>query len=459
MLELEGDDNLLLHLDSIVTLTRDHSHRIDLLAAGVLGKLKALLSRLVDDCRADEGFAEWSPLQKSLAAIRNLCASRQDEDAILDPEFVTLLKKLLTRLWPRCVPVTYSISYFLSFLCHLQLQPPGRRRSCPPSPPTLPLVFLLRRDSLPEATRCIQTCLQLLANGAAQNSTAQSVVWEQLFPDTFLALVGRRSDVTLGLACAVVHQCTVASVPRCEHLSSQEGALLIGEVVTRLFQCADDNAQDIEWAAILLASLVAKGVLDTMLTALRALPNSGTDVGSALLCVVADDVVAAQSTLVPGVSLRQLASRLADFQHHVWAGQAFWTGDDASERRQCAAWLRFWCTVTSTGDAYDREAALVVSQAAGALLQRAVEAWPVPKPRPGQQHDTVSEFQAHTKADLVRLLGNTAYQNQAAQDSIRDSGGLAALLNCCQLDERNPIIKEWYAPTCPSFSMLCLRQH
>lgn len=319
--------------------------------------------------------------------------------------------------------------------------------SFPSSPLFLPRASLLGRDTLPEATRCIHTCLQLLANGANQNSTAQSVVWEQLFPDTFLALVGRSSDVTLGLACAVVHQCTVASVPRCEQVSSQDGALLIGEVAARLFQCADDNTQDVEWAAILLASLVAKGFLGAMLTALMALPNRGRDVGSALLYVVADDVVAAQSTSVPAASLRDLASRWADFQHDVCAGEAFWTGEDAAQRRLCAAWLRFWCTVTSTGDASDSEAALTVSQASGALLQRAVTDWPVCKPRHGKQHDIVSEFQAHTKADLVRLLANTVYRNTSAQDSIRHSGGLAALLNCCQLDERNPIIKEWYVPS------------
>ncbi len=47
------------------------------------------------------------------------------------------------------------------------------------------------------------------------------------------------------------------------------------------------------------------------------------------------------------------------------------------------------------------------------------------------------------KCNLVRLLGNLCYQNQAAQNRIRELEAIAPLLECCNLDARNPFIQQW----------------
>ncbi|KNC81635.1 hypothetical protein SARC_06058, partial [Sphaeroforma arctica JP610] len=49
----------------------------------------------------------------------------------------------------------------------------------------------------------------------------------------------------------------------------------------------------------------------------------------------------------------------------------------------------------------------------------------------------------HTYGNLIRLLGNVASRNSHAQDQLRESEGLVLFLNHCQLDDRNPYIKEW----------------
>ncbi|KAF0720282.1 Aste57867_426 [Aphanomyces stellatus] len=43
----------------------------------------------------------------------------------------------------------------------------------------------------------------------------------------------------------------------------------------------------------------------------------------------------------------------------------------------------------------------------------------------------------------IRVLGNVVHQNTEAQDAMRTCGGLEVLLNSCNVDPTNPMIREW----------------
>ncbi|CAK4104880.1 unnamed protein product [Aphanomyces euteiches] len=43
----------------------------------------------------------------------------------------------------------------------------------------------------------------------------------------------------------------------------------------------------------------------------------------------------------------------------------------------------------------------------------------------------------------IRALGNLVHRNKQIQDTVRLSGGLEVLLNSCNIDPRNPMIREW----------------
>ncbi|KZS21855.1 Ataxin-10 [Daphnia magna] len=47
------------------------------------------------------------------------------------------------------------------------------------------------------------------------------------------------------------------------------------------------------------------------------------------------------------------------------------------------------------------------------------------------------------KCNLVRLLGNLCFKNPTAQDRVRELEAIAPLLECCNLDARNPFIQQW----------------
>ena len=47
------------------------------------------------------------------------------------------------------------------------------------------------------------------------------------------------------------------------------------------------------------------------------------------------------------------------------------------------------------------------------------------------------------RRNLIGLIGNLVYENKPAQDYLRESEGLAALLDCAKIDERNPFILQW----------------
>lgn len=47
------------------------------------------------------------------------------------------------------------------------------------------------------------------------------------------------------------------------------------------------------------------------------------------------------------------------------------------------------------------------------------------------------------KCNLVRLLGNLCHQNPEAQNQVNRLEGITPLLECCNLDARNPFIQQW----------------
>ena len=47
------------------------------------------------------------------------------------------------------------------------------------------------------------------------------------------------------------------------------------------------------------------------------------------------------------------------------------------------------------------------------------------------------------KCNLIRIIGNLCYQRSDVQDRLRQSECILPLLECCNLDARNPFIQQW----------------
>ncbi|XP_076749567.1 ataxin-10 [Xylocopa sonorina] len=47
------------------------------------------------------------------------------------------------------------------------------------------------------------------------------------------------------------------------------------------------------------------------------------------------------------------------------------------------------------------------------------------------------------KAGLIRVIGNMSYRNKECQDIIRETDAIPLLLDCCNIDARNPLIMQW----------------
>jgi len=43
----------------------------------------------------------------------------------------------------------------------------------------------------------------------------------------------------------------------------------------------------------------------------------------------------------------------------------------------------------------------------------------------------------------VRIIANITYNNKTNQNFIRDIDGIPTILNCCIIDDLNPLLKEW----------------
>merc|ERR1712126_259080 len=47
------------------------------------------------------------------------------------------------------------------------------------------------------------------------------------------------------------------------------------------------------------------------------------------------------------------------------------------------------------------------------------------------------------KRNLVKIIGNMCYKNKLMQDKVREFDGIVHVLNCCNIDERNPYLMQW----------------
>jgi len=50
---------------------------------------------------------------------------------------------------------------------------------------------------------------------------------------------------------------------------------------------------------------------------------------------------------------------------------------------------------------------------------------------------------AFIKRDIVKVIGNMAYENNIIQDEVRKLGGIPLILNQCNIDDNNPYIREY----------------
>lgn len=61
-----------------------------------------------------------------------------------------------------------------------------------------------------------------------------------------------------------------------------------------------------------------------------------------------------------------------------------------------------------------------------------------------EKNETVQEHPYFGfKSSLIRLIGNLCFKNKENQDKIRELGGIPVLLDCCNIDGRNPFIIQW----------------
>ncbi|KAG9302289.1 hypothetical protein G9A89_008780 [Geosiphon pyriformis] len=59
--------------------------------------------------------------------------------------------------------------------------------------------------------------------------------------------------------------------------------------------------------------------------------------------------------------------------------------------------------------------------------------------------DQTSQYKkglCYIKRDIVKVIGNMAYENQLVQDEVRRLGGIQLILNQCNIDDNNPYIRE-----------------
>lgn len=334
-------------------------------------------------------------------------------------------------------------------------------------------------------TEAMRMALQLLANFCTANSENQQYLWELLFPSALLDLITVSTDPQCtGHACMLLHNCTHAqSRWRAQVALSRPHMEALVAVLAHEGAGGGAYADAFEWAVLFLEAVLKDGLL-SQIWANLASPTLPVNRVQVVLLKILDGLTdrlakvangTTSTALMPLESYVFLAlefKRLRDvffFRRQAPSGGGA-SGDGKEEGKETTEeeveendtdarlqiemedlsdalllLLQIFSAVALSDSA--ENARLKTALAEAGLLQTVIETLGLLY----QEAQTTStgagtrkwDDPPAMKRDLVRVVANMVHAHTANQDLVRTLEGIPLVLNCCQVDDLNPYMREW----------------
>ncbi|RQM16112.1 hypothetical protein DD237_005030 [Peronospora effusa] len=341
--------------------------------------------------------------------------------------------------------------------------------------------------------------LQFCVNSVTSNPKNQVAVWECFFPDAFqkMLLECHQYRNVVAFTVALILNCvnsnsTAAS--KLEEVATRRVDLVCARnlVITILHRCivkpqemdallpidTQVDAQDsaFEWISLLFGVLFRAGHIKDLYNAVGAhmLSKLWSRVTPEQLILLRMFKMWAVSTPV-GISAIAMQEEHSGKQVHVFSEGTFefvrrtWTyvitiGNDDRPNEADEIRKKMWIEL-------ENEAKLILLDVLGeltvghtrlnaegarkllaSLAQELQRVWELGRQNPAKRNyrATKSTLQPQTNGEplgyrsrLIRVIGNLCFRHTYHQDLIRDEGYLPLFLNHCNIDETNPLVREW----------------
>ncbi|CAI5740853.1 unnamed protein product [Peronospora destructor] len=341
--------------------------------------------------------------------------------------------------------------------------------------------------------------LQFCVNSVTSNTKNQAAAWECFFPDVFqkILLESHQNRNVVAFTVALILNCvnsnsTAAS--EVEEVVARRVDLVCARnlVITILHRCivkpqemdsllpidTQVNAQDsaFEWISLLFGVLFRAGHIKDLYNAVGAhmLSKLWSRVTPEQLILLRMFKMWAVSTPV-GISAIATQEEHSRKQVHVFSEVTFefvkstWTyvittGDDDRPNEADEIRKKMWIEL-------ENETKLILLDVLGeltvghtrlntegaqklliSLAQELQRVWELGRQNPAKRkyRATGSALQPQTNGEplgyrsrLIRVIGNLCFRHTYYQDLIRNEGYLPLFLNHCNIDETNPLVREW----------------
>jgi len=340
--------------------------------------------------------------------------------------------------------------------------------------PALVIRFLSRMEARTKAMQAagkntklhvesMRMAFQLLANFCTSHPANQQHLWDLLFPSTLLDMMAISVDPQcLGHTFMMLYNCTHQQPALRSEVALSRCHI---EAVLAVLSRDKDSAQDdaFEWSVLLIESVLHSGLLPQIF---RVIYNESFTVNKlqvTLLKVIdgLTDRLAKTSSdgaaFMPLDSYTFLAQEFIRLMGLFFERRKGFRGQEdikEQERERYRAemenvsdviilLLQIFAAVASVDSSQDAQLKAALVEAG--LLDSVIEALGHLSRDSQSGQATLAEWEdpPAMKRDLVRVVANMVHRNASNQDHVRNLGGIPLVLGCCQLDDKNPYIREW----------------
>ncbi|XP_072027501.1 ataxin-10-like [Amphiura filiformis] len=311
------------------------------------------------------------------------------------------------------------------------------------------------QESISVLIRC---AVQLAGNLVSGNTNTRTLLWRELFPQSFLSVFNYEDTKASTYCCMLLHECLDDELHLQQLIKQPEGQQII-EAVLRL--CEEEMQHD--FSLQIMQKLVTTS--EFMLSAYDNLPVPAKltvlDILAAVISQADGPSSASNSPTVPmgeegcknnvGVPVFTIAYLAEQFEDLAKGAMALITEEQSRHSTQqmipvlTLRLLKVLGIAASNHEVYkplqDRESLL---QTTLELLERANlsgSSKQVPSTLHMNHEETSPVY--GLKRDLVRLIGNMCYKHKPNQHKVRELQGIPLILEHCKIHDQNPFISQW----------------
>lgn len=273
--------------------------------------------------------------------------------------------------------------------------------------------------------------VQFLGNLVVQNKQAVKAVWNHCFPGVFFSMMSNFDGKGKDFVCMVIYNCWRESFSL---IDKQDECYLMHSI---LDHC--NEYELVEWGLLVLELVITSENFIVLYKELHDYPELRASLLDMLFSFLAEEN--SSNIFIPESNLIFLSEEFITKSSCMvmLAGQH--SEEVLQESQIIFKILNVLSTATGIVEVYGalRSSEKLLKITVNILKGICACTEPVVTGTEQNDHHPMFNF----KRNLVKMIANMAYENRLIQDKVREYDGITTVLNCSNIDHRNPYLMQW----------------